>query len=140
MRALPPISEPQRLSRDGTIATSSLPAAKRSFESPTLMLQPGPRNASRTRTLLTNVPFAELEARLDSAAPAERIALESELGRRWARQGVPEQAVRWLASARTHAEAAGDRRTLAEIDLELGAVCAMRGEHDRALTLLDRAL
>ena len=84
--------------------------------------------------------IAELEARLETAAPGERVALEAELGRRHLRQGVAEQALRWLSAARTRADAAGDRRAVAELDLDIGAVCLMRGEHDRALTLLDRAL
>jgi sigma-54 dependent transcriptional regulator, acetoin dehydrogenase operon transcriptional activator AcoR len=84
--------------------------------------------------------IAELEARLETAAPSERLALEQELGRRWLRQGVPEHALRWLSLARSHADGAGDRRAVAELDLDIGTVCLLRGEHDRALTLLDRAL
>jgi sigma-54 dependent transcriptional regulator, acetoin dehydrogenase operon transcriptional activator AcoR len=84
--------------------------------------------------------IADLEARLETAPPDQRAGLEAELGRRWLRLGIAEQALRWLATARARADALGDRRMLAELDLDIGTVCVMRGEDDRALTLLDRAL
>ncbi|MCB9572387.1 MAG: sigma 54-interacting transcriptional regulator [Kofleriaceae bacterium] len=84
--------------------------------------------------------IAELEAKLESATPGERTGLQLELGRRWSRIGVPEQAMRWLSAARTSADPARGRTTIAEIDLYMGQVSMMRGEHDRALTFLDRAL
>jgi len=84
--------------------------------------------------------IAELEARLETAGAVDRAAIEAELGRRWLRQGYAEHALRWLASARARADAAGDRRAVAELDLDIGSVCLVRGEHDRALTLLERAL
>ncbi len=84
--------------------------------------------------------IAELEARLVTASDGERGEVEAELGRRWVRVGVPEQAMRWLSAARAHADAAGDLAAIAEVDLQIGTVCMMRGEHDRAVTFLDRAL
>jgi hypothetical protein len=59
MRALPPINPAHRSLRDGTIATSSSRALNRSCDWPTDTIDPGFRNASRTRTLLMNVPFVE---------------------------------------------------------------------------------
>jgi sigma-54 dependent transcriptional regulator, acetoin dehydrogenase operon transcriptional activator AcoR len=101
---------------------------------------PFPRFARYSRVVGASATVAELEARLDTATRTERVAIEAELGRRWIRQGVVAQAMRWLSAARAGADATGDGRIAAELDLHIGTVCAMRGDHDRALTLLDRAL
>ncbi len=83
----------------------------------------------------------ELTERLGQSLPeAERAAVEAQLGRRYRDSGEPEQALRYLGTARRRFIELGDERGAAAVDVELAEVCATRGEHDRALTFLDRAL
>ena len=83
----------------------------------------------------------ELTDRLGQATTeAERADLEAQLGRRYRDAGEPEQALRYLSGARRRWAELGQAGRAAALDVDLADVCATRGEHDRALSFLDRAL
>jgi transcriptional regulator with PAS, ATPase and Fis domain/tetratricopeptide (TPR) repeat protein len=64
---------------------------------------------------------------------------EAATGRHHARAGLAEPALRHLLAARRDREAAGDEAGAAALDVDIGEVCAARGELDRALVFLERA-
>jgi transcriptional regulator with PAS, ATPase and Fis domain len=88
------------------------------------------------------VDLDTLEKRVDEATlpGAELAAIEGEIGRRHARIGHHDKALRALVSARRRYDALGDVRKVANMDASIGAACAQKGEHDRALTYLERVL
>ncbi|HUH05219.1 MAG TPA: sigma 54-interacting transcriptional regulator [Kofleriaceae bacterium] len=85
--------------------------------------------------------LADLKAQLAEETDGSNAAeLEREIGRRHARQGEHDQALRHLVSARHRCELLEDRRALGDIDADLGAVCGSRGDSERAMAYLSRAL
>jgi transcriptional regulator with PAS, ATPase and Fis domain/tetratricopeptide (TPR) repeat protein len=78
-------------------------------------------------------------AREDRPAAGAPGADEAATGRRHARAGLVEPALRHLLAARGDRESAGDAAGAAGLDVDIGEVCAGRGELDRAQAFLDRA-
>jgi transcriptional regulator with PAS, ATPase and Fis domain/tetratricopeptide (TPR) repeat protein len=78
-------------------------------------------------------------AREDRPAAGAPGADEAATGRRHARAGLVEPALRHLLAARGDRERAGDDAGAAGLDVDLGEVCTGRGELDRAQAFLDRA-
>jgi len=90
---------------------------------------------------LHELALDELKRKLAEAElSSDLAALEAELGRRHARHGEHDHALRLLASARRRYEEAGDKRAVGNADVQLGAACAFRGDQERALAYLSRAL
>ncbi len=90
---------------------------------------------------LHELALDELKRKLAEAElSSDLAALEAELGRRHARHGEHDHALRLLASARRRYEEAGDKRAVGSADVQLGAACAFRGDQERALAYLSRAL
>ncbi len=75
-----------------------------------------------------------------STDASHRAEAEVELGRRHARRGEHDQALRYFVSARARFDAAGESRHTAEVDIEIGVACASKGSHDRAYTYLAQVL
>jgi transcriptional regulator with PAS, ATPase and Fis domain/tetratricopeptide (TPR) repeat protein len=78
-------------------------------------------------------------AREERTAAGAPSADEAAAGRRHARAGLAEPALRHLLAARNDRERAGDLDGAAGLDVDIGEVCAARGELDRAQVFLDRA-
>ncbi len=90
---------------------------------------------------LHELALDELKQKLaDADLPSDLAALEAELGKRHARHGEHDHALRLLASARRRYEELDDTRAVGSVDVQLGAACAFRGDQERALAYLSRAL
>ena len=88
------------------------------------------------------VDLETLEKRAEAEAlPVSELAdIEGEIGRRHARTGHHDKALRNLVSARRRYETVGNVRQVAAMEADIGAACAQKGEHDRAITYLERVL
>ncbi len=85
--------------------------------------------------------LSTLLARLDDElAPQDRAHVEASAGRLYLRHGVAEPALRHLVAARRAHEALGDDAIAADLDVDIAAVCLIKGELDRADSFLERAL
>jgi sigma-54 dependent transcriptional regulator, acetoin dehydrogenase operon transcriptional activator AcoR len=90
---------------------------------------------------LQDVDLETLEGQLEQETDAAtRAPILAEIGRRYLRQGIHDQALRHLASARRLFEELDDVRSQAQVDVDVGTACTQKGEYDRALTHLERAL
>jgi transcriptional regulator with PAS, ATPase and Fis domain/tetratricopeptide (TPR) repeat protein len=72
--------------------------------------------------------------------PAERAAIELQLGKQYGRVGAHDQALLHLTTARRLYDQLSDRSKLGATDAAMGATCGFKGESERARVYIERAL